>query len=470
MQILHLLSVLTALLEGITSAGLVFGWPSLSHILKQQGYFSSHCDVTNTTASPVVCDRQKEALVAVSTVGSVCFSLGALAAGFIYDHCGTMITRVYGTLLFTAGCFLFLASDSQTAWLLYPSMTLLSIGGVLLYTSNVKLGNLFPAWRATFFSLFEGVIDSSAVVFHLVKLAFERGVTMKISFLFILASTLLQWLRTIFLMPRMFIPFPLPRRNFPLGACSKHKRHYDEITDVKSTSSKTSKGAKPLKASLRDIKFWLNALHMALLQLRIDFFVCTLDDWLLSTFPNLSNSDISGYIGLYGSLTLCTLFMAPLNGACIDIISRYLSYFYDDETVILKSNAVSLALTSLLGLVFSLAVCYPTTSSLCFVFLILFTEISFVYAGSCNYIALAFPEEHFGRLMGLTEALACVSFALQYPLAVYVYRVYKGNYLPVNIVFIFVCLMTFVHPYLLFTSSPHPKSQRYVSLQNSKVL
>merc|ERR1712062_879573 len=115
-----------------------------------------------------------------------------------------------------------------------------------------------------------------------------------------------------------------------------------------------------------------------------------------------------------------------------------------------KANAVALGITSGLGTLFALSICLPYLNLQYFSLVVYMTVVSFVYAGNCNFLALLFPEEHFGRLLGITELIAALLLTLQYPLSIFVLRFCHGNFLPINITFVVLCLLTLIHPLILF--------------------
>ena len=466
MNYCHAFSVVFAVLEGVLCAGLVFGWPSLAFVLKRERFFcntnSQLITVNETTAYPknwsldynlsheTQCDlnTQKESLVAVYSVGCGCFSIGALIAGIVYDKFGTLVSRISGSTLFTCGCVLFSFTYPESSWLLFPSISMVSLGGVFIYTSNLKLGNLFPSKRATIVSLVEGVMDSSSIMFLFVKIAYEYEVcSMHFSFLVIAATAILQWSRTVFCMPRMFIPHPLPEDDFKLGVFSRERW---KTTRSNQQSSETRIGSPPLITSLKKLHFWLNIMHLGILQLRFDFFVSTLEEFLENYF-HASSTDVSIFINVFGILTFSILLISPINGLMIDNLQRrFLKTCVNKHTASCKANAVGLGITSLIGVLFALLICVPSLHLQYFSVVTYMTVVSFVYAGNCNFIALLFPEEHFGRLLGITELIAAIFLFLQYPLSVLVFRFCDGDFLPINFVFIILCFLTLLHPILLF--------------------
>lgn len=161
------------------------------------------------------------------------------------------------------------------------------------------MGNLLGSHRSTIITVYNGAFDSSSAIFLFIKvrnshfilsfvkdykmqlinlllllpllfllqLIYESGVSLRSSFLFLSACSIVHLLRTLFLMPRKFIPYPLPD-NYTYGYWSTTKIHTETFwsfchtlivnkdfltTTCSTTSSKKKKNP---------IYIWLN-LHFA---------------------------------------------------------------------------------------------------------------------------------------------------------------------------------------------------------------
>lgn len=468
----HLLSIVTAVIEGICFTGVIYGWSSLSYVLAIDGYFYKECSKDfnsslNYSADDQnypQCNEQKESLVLVAAISLGAMTSSQMIAGIIYDTYGTLMTRLCGTTAFTIACFIVAFSTPDASWLLYPGFSLMAFGGGMLIVPNMKIGNLFKAKRATVISLTEGCIDSSGIVFLFVKLAYQSGITIRTAFLVIALCTIIQWIRTLFFMPRMHIPYPLPEEGFALGLFHKTKTTPMKETKMSQsiiTNSNTSicelqenekqNKPPPLLSSVKDYRFWLNCMHSSILGLRVTMFIVSLGDWLQATFPGSVESEISMYINVFGYMCLSVVFLASFNGFCVDKLQKYFKEHTSNERVATsKATAIMLTVTSLLGVLFSIAVCVPNLSFQYVSFSLLFMLIACLFGGHSSFNALIFPEEHFGRINGLSKSISTIISFLQYPLVIFVHRVYNGSFLIVNVGFIVSCAITLVHPVVLY--------------------
>ena len=439
-DILSYLSLVTAVIEGICFTGVIYGWSSLSFVLANAGYFYKDCPVntsneffTNSSSddyeigtSHEVCNKQKENLVLVATMSLGTLSSSQMIAGIIFDKYGTLATRLCGTVSFTIGCIFVAFSAPNRSWMLYPGFTTMAFGGGVLIVPNMKIGNLFNNKRATVISLIEGCIDSSGIVLLIVKLAYQSGISIKSSFLFLAACTVLQWVRTLFLMPRLHIPYPMPREGFNLGLFRRTKP--SELKEPKCLQTaledslvinEENDETRSFLQSVKNYRFWLNAMHISVLRLRLEMFICTLGDWLRATFPGSTENDISQYINVFGYMCLSVVFLAPLNGICVDKLNKYFKYISANEKIATsKATSIMLAVTSTLGVLFSIAVCIPNLHFQYVSFTFLFLLIACLFGGHSSFIALMFPENHFGRVNGLSKSISTIIAFLQYPLAI----------------------------------------------------
>ncbi|XP_029821594.1 solute carrier family 43 member 3 [Manacus vitellinus] len=110
--------------------------------------------------------------------------------------------------LYAGGTLLVAFSTPELAVLLFPAMSMLSVGGILLILTNMQVGNLFGKYRSIIITLYNGAFDSSSAIFLIVKLLYAQGLSLQAMFLFLAACSAWHLLRTLFLMPRTRVPYP----------------------------------------------------------------------------------------------------------------------------------------------------------------------------------------------------------------------------------------------------------------------
>ncbi|XP_057706484.1 equilibrative nucleobase transporter 1-like isoform X6 [Corythoichthys intestinalis] len=232
------LTFITGMVECLFFAGIVLGWASLGFLFKAQGFFGSFCvNTTNTDGLQVQdCRGQDEQFSLVFTIASFLMNFLTLLNGLIFDRFGTLIARLFGLALHTGGLLMLAFATPTLSMLVYPGLSCIAVGGFMLLLTNMQVANLFGAHRSTIITVYNGAFDSSSGVFLLVKFAYESGISLKASFLFLAAGSIHHLLRTIFLFPRTTIPYPLPD-NYKYGiSCRRSRKTNGTVeTDSKMT-------------------------------------------------------------------------------------------------------------------------------------------------------------------------------------------------------------------------------------------
>ncbi|XP_030000913.1 solute carrier family 43 member 3-like [Sphaeramia orbicularis] len=386
------LTFVTGLVECLCFAGIVFGWASLVFVLKMEGYFSSFCqnitevnitdiNVTGVNGTDVLdCGEQDGQFSLIFTVTSVLLNLSTFPTGLVFDWFGTTVARLCGIFLHTTGILMVGFSTPALSVLLFPALCLIGVGGGLFLITNMQVGNLFGARRSTVITLYNGAFDSSAALFLVIKvrnLLHEVHVSFHISFHFLSACSVIHLLRTLFLMPWNFIPYPLPEHYTYGLICGNSNTPNSEQTDRNNEAQNT----------------------------------------VNETPPDRTDTESQGE----------TEYEADL-----------------------RAMVLSLFLTALQCLLFSVCATIPILPLQYMTFILQVLNSSFIYGGHAAFISVAFPVCHFGKLFGLVIALAGLFSLLQYPCFILVDDVLDGDPLYVNIALTLLILFAFIHPFSVY--------------------
>ncbi|XP_063814624.1 equilibrative nucleobase transporter 1 [Pseudophryne corroboree] len=516
MRCQHVLTLVTGFIECICFAGVTFGWASLVFVLKNEKYFQDLCqDIRNQTDNSTAdCSAQDEQFSIIFTVAAFANTFMALPCGYIFDRLGTALTRFIAILLYTTATLLIALSKPDTAVLLFPALSFLATGGILFLMTNMQVGNLFGSQRSTIITFYNGAFDSSSVIFLVVKVLYQNGISLQTVFLFISSCSICHILRTIFLMPRTHIPFPVPE-GFSYGLkCEKHdpkranlkhslapsndeeKDKKDDVTDhslnsiikhvspLMSASSgshlpasdrwtedpnlqeATSKVTTHLDKKHTEVSFrscvfsslfiW-HLVWLSLMQLRHYLFIGTLNP----TITHLSGGDldkVSTYTNVFAVSQFFGVVCAPWNGLLMD---RHKKKQKDsDKLDDLRSSILSLSMTAVQCMLFSMCASIPMLPALYPTFILQVINRSFLYGGNAAFLSVVFPPQYFGKLFGLASAFSAVISLLQYP-AFYIIRIYlDGDPFYVNIFLLILMLLAFVHPINVFRICRQEKNAR----------
>uniref|UniRef100_A0A3P9BZX7 Solute carrier family 43 member 3a n=1 Tax=Maylandia zebra TaxID=106582 RepID=A0A3P9BZX7_9CICH len=456
------LTLITGLLECLLFAGLVFGHASLVFVLKKEEYFGWLCVDTNSTTDSKDCSGQDEQFSLVFTVASFLNNFLSLLNGYIFDHC-------------------------EFSNLLYPALSLLAVGGVLLLITNMQVGNLFPAHRSTIITFYNGAFDSSSAVLLIVKILYEQGISLHYSFIFLTICSSIHVARTFLLMPKTHIPYTLPE-NYTYGInCGKGNTDTVEETEIKEgpptqespetentslapegrTEAQNTEKVQSFGSCVKSRFFIFHLVWLSIMQLRHYFFIGTLNS-MLNRLADGDSNLVSQYTNAFAITQLCGILCAPWNGLIMDRHKKKpLAPGETEQEADLRSSYLSLLLTALQCLLFSVCASIAFLPLQYFTFVLQVLNRSFLYGGNAAFLSIAFPACHFGKLYGLVMAVSAGVSVLQYPL-VSVVREYPFY---VDISLIFLTLLAFIHPTNVFIHcrkqgrlrKDHPENRTSVS-------
>ncbi|NXA93988.1 S43A3 protein, partial [Melanocharis versteri] len=452
-------TLLSGLLECGAFCGIIFGWASLVFVLKDLGYFEGLCQPSATPSPNLTlgsdCSGQDEQFSLVFTIGSFMNNFMTFPMGVIFDRFGTTVARLIAISLYAGGTLLVAFSTPEMAVLLFPAMSMLSVGGILLILTNMQVGNLFGNYRSIIITLYNGAFDSSSAIFLIVKLLYEHGLSLRAMFLFLAACSAWHLLRTLFLMPRTRIPYPLPP-DYDYGLqCRRHSRSYRTYKDKQppgeagpeetpleppkprgaGSGNLLCGGGDPAGTPFRACACsWLFAWHVAwlsVMQLRHYLFIGTLNPQL----DHLARGDhalVSTYTNAFAFTQLCGVLCAPWNGLILDWHKRGKGPCPEGNWALaaladLRSAVLSLVVTVAQCLLFSVFAAVPVLPVQFGTFVLQVISRSFLYGGNAAFLAIAFPPQHFGKLYGLAMALSALVALLQYPCVALVQGPLQGD-------------------------------------------
>ncbi|XP_023183974.1 solute carrier family 43 member 3-like isoform X1 [Xiphophorus maculatus] len=514
------LTFATGLLECLCFAGAVFGWAALVFVLKEDRYFSFLCvNGTGVNGTQTLdCSAQDEQFSLIFTIASFMNNFLTLPNGFLFDRFGTTVTRLYGIFLYTMGTLMVAFSSSALAYLLFPALSFLAVGGILLLMTNMQVGNLFGSRRSTIITLYNGAFDSSSALFLIVKLLHEIGVSLRAAFLFLSACSVIHILRTFFLLPRNLIPYPLPDRYTYGVSCGKsvtasaevaangealpaaeetpltnnapvkqgpvfnkkHKDYYLHIsfiwcrfisfccfTGFNNFVSLFALSEKTFRECLLSRFFLWHLLWLSVMQLRHYLFIGTLNP-MLQRLTGGQPSLVSQYTNAFAITQLCGVLCAPWNGLIMDRHKgKPRAAGETEQEADLRATVLSLFLTALQCVLFSLCASTPYLPLQYLTFILQVLNRSFLYGGNAAFISVAFPSCHFGKLYGLVMALSAVFSLLQYPCFALVKGPLGGDPLYVNVGLTLLSVLAFIHPVFVYMHCRNLASERAKSKASS---
>ncbi|XP_067915924.1 equilibrative nucleobase transporter 1-like [Heterodontus francisci] len=366
--------------------------------------------------------------------------------------------------------------------------------------TNMQVGNLFGNRRSTIITLYNGAFDSSSAVFLVVKVLYEAGLSLMSMFLFISCLSSIHILRTIFLLPRTHIPYPLPKGYTYGVSCDKFglttssskeetasqrkplrggggtegetserwdvtegdKVERQEIAEKVDDVTPQLKGSKDSDGNEEEIPsfrscifsklFLTHLLWLSILQLRHYLFIGTLNP-MLTLLTSGDPGQVSRFTNAFAFTQFCGVFCAPWNGMIMDRHKRKAkpSDTASESTgtqrlADMKSAVLSLAITVTQCVLFSLCAAIPVLQVQYLTFVLQVINRSFLYGGHAAFTAIGFPPCHFGKVYGMLMALSAVVSLLQYPCFALIKGPLQDDPMYMNIGFIVLVTLAYVHP------------------------
>ncbi|XP_074132982.1 equilibrative nucleobase transporter 1 [Sminthopsis crassicaudata] len=471
----RLATFLTGLLECVAFSGLIFGWTSLVFVLKSDHYFEDLCEqplnLTSNSTGLTEYSAQDSKFSLIFTLASFSNNFMTLGTGYIFDRFGTTVARLIAICLYAGATFLVGISSPDTGLLLFAAFPMLTVGGVLFLLTNLQVGNLFGKHRSTIITLYNGAFDSSSSIFLIIKLLYERGLKLRVSFFILCAFSIWHLIRTFFLMPKGHIPFPLPS-NYTYGfSCSKRSEGFkgtkgEEISkeevelrqeanapSQKEIAKTEQSDSRSFRSCVLSWRFFWHLIWLSVMQLWHYLFIGTLNP-MLNHLAQGDQNLVSSYTNAFAITQLFGVFCAPWNGLFLDHLKKKYQQEarkkgFPESMADLHSTFPSLTVTSLLCLSFSICASIPILRLQYLTFILQVISRSFLYGGNAAFVTLAFPSEHFGKVFGTVMMLSGVISLLQFPIFILIKGPFQGNPIYVNIVLILVTVLSLVHPFLV---------------------
>ncbi|XP_055015105.1 equilibrative nucleobase transporter 1-like isoform X2 [Boleophthalmus pectinirostris] len=473
------LTFTTGLLECLCFAGAVFGWASLVIVLRREGYFSSLC--VNTTSvratglnrtedserlnfssagvnntHPLECSEQDEHFSLVFTITSFASNFLSFPSGFLFDWVGTTVARLCAICIFTLGTLMVAFSAPALSVLLFPALSLMGVAGRMYLMTNMQVGNLFGARRSTVITVYTGAFGSSSLLFLVIKLLYEAGVPLYSSFLFLSACSAFLVFRTLFLLPLKRIPYPVPEHyTYGIICCNsntvmlgQNEANNNSHMTLSETSADDNTCLNELSfcQCVRSSFFFWHLLWLSVIQLRHYLFIGTLNP-MLQRLSEHDQSVVSQYSNAFAVTQLCGVLCAPWNGLIMDRYRAKLkSAGLGECEADLRAAMLSLTLTSLFCVLFSVCAMIPVLQLQYFTFFLQVLNRAFYTGSDAAFIHVIFPSCHFGKLYGLIKGLSALLSLLQYPCFILVEDILNGDPLYVNIGLTVLVLVIFIHP------------------------
>ena len=371
-----ILLIALAALETLLMSGVIFGWPAVEAMMLQEGQYSELCGAVGNA----VCPARNLKFTSIFIAASSAFALVFWPSGYVLDRFGPRVSNVLGCALLLLGTLLFAFSDSKSSFDAFlPGYLIMGAAGPSVFLSFLSLSNLFPSRKATVISLFNVMLDASALIFVLLQLVSPAlfnspslsSSPIRVLFLAYAAVPVVSLLAAYWLLPRLSYPSPPGHEGFAEGGGDQAANPF---------GPELARGR--FAQQVRSKAFVFALLFTAFQLLRVNFYIGTVSSQLAFLSPSSAEA-----------WTTAFTLVLPIGGVLsIPIVG----WFMDRCSLTTAMTALSVAATA-----FGVFNAVPVLGVQAVTFVLMAFFRAFLFGGMSSYVAIVFGFANFGQLWGL---------------------------------------------------------------------
>ena len=473
-------------------SGIIFGWAPLELLLFQEGQYSSLCSGHNNVDgngsydtdggsagedlalmanddgggghSTTSCSIQRNKLNFIFTMAQFTLSFASLPVGFILDYISKPYYYMLTATIEIVGLILFGISDATTTsspprdYFLF-GYCCMALGGCMTMLGAFPSSFLLPNYQAAILASISCLFDASSVVFFVFLKLFSsnNGNNGGPSFFFTPSTRKQMFIGWSFVAVALYTSLGFcwyylekhdwkdvlhqekerERENEGGSGGIEEEKHYldddDSSYDVSGNSKKESISNYMLRRietlhihewsltrQLLTPDFALTITFISIHMLRANYYIMTVDNYLLS----IGDFDAT-YANMFSWILPCGIVFVP-------IIER---------TFTLLGVINTLHIADLLGIIFGIVLLIPSLQLQVINFIIFTCFRAYLYATLNTIIAITFGVKTMGRIIGCTFTTAAIVSLVQYPIGVLSEVKYEGNFTPMNILMLALCII-----------------------------
>mmetsp|Transcript_32905 Transcript_32905/g.70590 ORF Transcript_32905/g.70590 Transcript_32905/m.70590 type:complete len:514 (-) Transcript_32905:102-1643(-) len=422
------------------TTGIVFGWPCLLLLLKNEGVYLHKCPPGVTE-----CSDRDVALNLVFTIASIMNVIGVTIGGLFTSPKLSMSLGV--VITFVGSLILGLSpSDSDIAWPL--AMALQGVSGGMVQLPSYSLGNAFGAAKGCVVACLVFAFIASALIYQFMFFLYKAGMTRKELFLihtgieiFFLVFTILWW----------------PSRPIKAGdvlrlsGCrlrlEKEPTSEEPAAQQQQLQDRTAAAA-PKAGQLRRV---LRAACSVRFLCFLTFYVielwfgrCLLG-WYAPTvaWKNKVLLERTGQgIDIDRHVAIFTTINSLLGMTIIPVFGWVVARFGHRTAPFVGSG--------FLGIFVVLPLTIPAEWPLYVTCVVGALHRQFLLSTYFNFVTSEFPADIFGKLAGIGTMLSAVAGVTQYPILDATYNVFGGDFVPIYSLMTGMGVFLFIGSVLIF--------------------
>mmetsp|Transcript_58864 Transcript_58864/g.129215 ORF Transcript_58864/g.129215 Transcript_58864/m.129215 type:complete len:493 (-) Transcript_58864:351-1829(-) len=399
------------------TTGIVFGWPCLLLLLKNEGVYLHKCPPGVTE-----CSDRDVALNLVFTLGAVANVLGGVFAGPIGSP---KIALGLGVLLSATGSLIFALSptESQVAWPI--GFVLHGIAGGLVHLPSFSLGNAFGSAKGMVIATLVACFCASALTFQIMHMLYEGGLSRQTVFLMHTVIELVNSCVSFWFWPSC----PLkPGDKLRLSGCRMH-------LDRPNSEGAVAQTGAPKTAPIRVV------VKAAMTKIFISFmFFHTSQLWF--------NRCLMGWF--HDELITKDKLITEAGGSALNI-DRHMAYFTSTQALLglpvipvfgwlvarYGHRTAPFVVTGFLSVIWLVCVLIPQEWPLYILYVTSSWHRQFFFSSFFNFMSSEFTPEVFAKLAGVANFIAGLASGTQNPLLNLTFNQFDGSFVPIN-----TCMLT----------------------------
>ncbi|XP_023230138.1 solute carrier family 43 member 3-like isoform X2 [Centruroides sculpturatus] len=432
--------IIIVFLEYLLFSGIIYGWADLVYVLKLQGVFSNNCNnnvtisgnetIANKTKS---CKSQDDLFDLAFTISSFNKALAAFLSGFLLDWVGLRITRIISSCFILIGGTFLALCDKRGSEIRY---------------GNFQISNLFPKYKMTIMSFYNGAFCGSPAVLLLLKYCYDQGISYS-AFFYVwtgISSSIL--LTSFFLLPKMNI-IAVEDKEEIVRSINDDEERQPLLSRKSGESYKAS--TNNIFRSIFSISFIFHVVSNCLLALSIIIYLGSFNWWITKLTSN--QEEVSRLSEIFGFSQLPMIIVSPFIGILLD--SAVKKAQEEEDPILRKKKSQRAGFYSLIicsTVATSMIACRTISNVTAVYFSLVFYVLSrpILNSVSPGYIRIRFPQEHFNKLIGIFGTVTCISSVVQYPLFLWMQEDFMIN----NLFLIGLLALTFINPLHLLCLKP----------------
>lgn len=410
--------------QSFLSTGIVYGWPSLLNLLRNEGVYSQKCD--NRSSS--ICAERTVAFNLVFTVGGATNVSGAVLCGVLVDSCGPRGGILTGLVLIMIGSLLmgFSNIESEFAWPL--AYAFYGLGGCCVHLSGFSLGNAFGRSKGLVISMLVSVFSISALLFQGFDLLYRSELGRDMILLLHVGLEGLNFCISAWLWPREALP---PGTELFWSGCRISS------TEKGSSSRSTGMGLKELcRNAFRTALTWKFGCFLAFHFSQIFLNRCLMGwmeailEWKSDRLSSTGGLDVPFQLWMFNVLQSAAGFIAiPLFASLVARFGHCHAPF---------------CATALLAVLWLAVVPLPWEWTLPILYLLAACHRQMFFSTFFTFISSEYPPQLFATLSGFANVLAGLGTTLQNPLLDTALRNMDGDFMPFLLAQLGVAMIVFL--------------------------